>query len=328
MAELPDKTDRKRLQQIQQSDLTDSRVNQDFVFWLKTKGMNWLLVILLVLCVLMGINVYRDRAQRARDKAWADLSNATLPVALIDVATTGKGVDAVECVALVRAADQYLNSVQTGTRFDREPDATDYRLTPESREEFLGEADRLYTQLGTAAGASNAESPRAGFALASLFGRAAVAESRGQIDAAKALLDEAAALAGTRYQAIATLANQRRESLSLLASAPYLPSRASLPAAPAGLPAAPIVDDQFIRDLLTAPGEAPATPNVNPALTTSPSAPTARPQAPPPSVPPATVPPPAAAPPTLPPTAPPTAPPAAPPVTPPPTDGTTPPKNG
>ena len=34
-----------RLKEVQTTDLTDSRVNHDFIDWLKTKGMNWLLLI-------------------------------------------------------------------------------------------------------------------------------------------------------------------------------------------------------------------------------------------------------------------------------------------
>ena len=35
----------KRLNQIQTGTLTESRLNDDFVYWLKTKGLNYLLVV-------------------------------------------------------------------------------------------------------------------------------------------------------------------------------------------------------------------------------------------------------------------------------------------
>ena len=44
--------DRERLQQVQQSDLSESRVNEDFILWLKNSG-PWYL-----LAVLVGIAVY------------------------------------------------------------------------------------------------------------------------------------------------------------------------------------------------------------------------------------------------------------------------------
>src|SRR5262245_25193708 len=118
-----EKTDRRRLQEIQQQDLTESRLNQEFVDWLKTKGMNWLLVVLLGLCAYMGWNWWRDRQVKAREAAWASFSSATLPAALEEVAATHQGVDSVDALALVVAADRYLGSVQSGVRFDRDAGA-------------------------------------------------------------------------------------------------------------------------------------------------------------------------------------------------------------
>ena len=46
--------DKKRLAQVQTQDLTESRVNDDFVFWLKKNGSNYLLVVLLVAVGIMG----------------------------------------------------------------------------------------------------------------------------------------------------------------------------------------------------------------------------------------------------------------------------------
>ena len=42
--------DRNRLKEIHQSDLTESRLNEDFVTWLKTSGPTYLLIILVALC--------------------------------------------------------------------------------------------------------------------------------------------------------------------------------------------------------------------------------------------------------------------------------------
>ena len=48
-----------RLKQVQTTDLTDSRLNHEFVAWLKTSGMNYLLMLLLVACVAVGVRYLR-----------------------------------------------------------------------------------------------------------------------------------------------------------------------------------------------------------------------------------------------------------------------------
>ena len=68
-----------RLKEVQTTDLTDSRVNRDFVDWLKTKGMNYLLLALLALCAFFAWEWYQQQSVLARDQAWADLTNATSP---------------------------------------------------------------------------------------------------------------------------------------------------------------------------------------------------------------------------------------------------------
>ena len=43
-----------RLKQVQTTDLTDSRLNHEFVAWLKTSGMNYLLMLLLIACAFLS----------------------------------------------------------------------------------------------------------------------------------------------------------------------------------------------------------------------------------------------------------------------------------
>ena len=61
-----------RLKEVQTTDLTDSRVNHDFIDWLKTKGMNWLLLILLVACGFLAVDWYQRKQVEAKDQAWAE----------------------------------------------------------------------------------------------------------------------------------------------------------------------------------------------------------------------------------------------------------------
>src|SRR5690606_19888710 len=112
-----------------------SRINQDFMEWLKTKGMNWALLILVALCALMGWNLWKERQAMRRNTAWVDLASASIPASLQDVAARFSEIDAVAPLALLGSADRYLVSIQTGQRFDREPSAEDYLVTPELRTE-------------------------------------------------------------------------------------------------------------------------------------------------------------------------------------------------
>ena len=55
-----------RLKQVQTTDLTDSRLNHEFVAWLKTSGMNYLLMLLLVACAFLAWDWWnRSRMKRA-----------------------------------------------------------------------------------------------------------------------------------------------------------------------------------------------------------------------------------------------------------------------
>lgn len=217
--------DRKRLGSVQQTDITESRINDDFVYWLKTSGPNWLLAVLVVAALMMGWNWWKGRAAQARDIAWAELNAADIPATLKDIALKHADVDSVPMYALLNAGDRYLQSVLTGTRFDREPSASDAQLTPEVRAEWLTEADTLYSDVITAAKADPTGGLR-GFEVSGWFGKAAVAESRGDIASAKSALEGAMKSAGDQYPWLVKIAQARLDSLTSISS-PY-----PIPAAP------------------------------------------------------------------------------------------------
>ncbi len=210
---------------MQQTDLTEGRINDDFLFWLKTSGPNLLLAVLIVACVVMGWNWWKNRSAQARDLAWAELDAADIPSALKDVAVKHAGVNAVASFALLNAGDRYLQSVVTGQRFDREATAPDAQLTPELRLEWLNDADALYADVIKNAHASSGSTGRS-FEISALFGRAAVAESKGDVAAAKLNLEEAQKIAGTSYPWLAGQAKARIDTLGIISS-PY-----PIPAAP------------------------------------------------------------------------------------------------
>jgi hypothetical protein len=97
--------------------------------------------------------------------------------------------------------------------------------------------------------------------LQTLFGRAAVAECRGDLDSSRKYLAEAETLAGTDWEPIAKLAKTRIDGLVALATPVALPRNADLPAPPAAAPATPAAtgDDLFQNILQEQQKQDPAT---------------------------------------------------------------------
>lgn len=219
----------RRLKNVQQADLTESRVNDDFVHWLRTWGQNLLLGVLIVAALAMGYFWWSQRKERERDDAWAELGGATLPAALEEVAAKHEGKDAVAHFAELQAADRYLTAVLSNQRFDRDAGAADAAITPELRSEWLKEADRLYAKV--ASRVSSGRGPaEMGFLFGALFGRAAVAEDLGDLKAAEGFLKEIESkAAGTDFASAGELAAKRLASLQSLATPVTLPSRPAPP---------------------------------------------------------------------------------------------------
>jgi hypothetical protein len=198
------------------------------VDWLKTKGMNWLLVILLAACGYLAIDWYRNKQLAARDQAWAELAAATSPAAFRGVADAHGDTDAVAEMATLQAADLLLNSIRTGLKPGFTESDEGAALTAEERTSQLAEADALYAK------AASRAATRPGFAgkpirLSALFGRAAIAEADGRLDDARTHLKAAAELAAPEYEALAAQAEARIDDLDLVLAASTLPSEASLP---------------------------------------------------------------------------------------------------
>jgi hypothetical protein len=253
-----------RLANIRGTDLTESRVNEEFLTWLRTKGLNWLLLILVMILAWMGWDLWQQRAAERRDAAWLDLGEATLPVSLDEVAARHAGIDSVAVLAQISAGDRYLSSVQSGLRFDREPDQPDYRLTPEDRESFLASAETAYRSAADRLGDPAAVGMRSPLLIAALVGRAAVAESRGDLEATAALLEEASRIAGERYPIVNRWATQRIEELPKLAAALPIPPAASLPQRAPLQPLAPMIVEDLLQDLAAPPPPPPAEPSAAP----------------------------------------------------------------
>ncbi|MDZ4753579.1 MAG: hypothetical protein SGJ11_03680 [Phycisphaerae bacterium] len=253
---MADVTDKKRLRQVQQQDLTESRLNDDFVFWLKTKGMNWLLGFLVIACAYSFWNFYKQRKTTERDVAWSELSSAALPESFAEVAKKHESIDSVALVAWLAAADSHLRDLQTGLdstavlvpNLDGTP-APPQPLSDDGRKLAQDAADSYYQKILDAAASRSGEVAMKPIILSALFGRAAVAESRGAMDVAKQMLEQAVATAGDAFPTFAKEASARLESLSLVAGASALPTRASLPVREVAAPLAPDLTNELLRSL-------------------------------------------------------------------------------
>jgi len=292
----------KRLNQIQTGTLTESRMNEDFVFWMKTTGLNIVLIILLVGCGYMGWHWWQRNQSQTRAAAWRQLDRATTPQDLAVVVTDSGTIDSIGLLARIRAGDTYLDSLMTGFRFDREPGAEDAKITAELRTEWLDNADQLFLEVAQELSGTTTPQSLEPMAFHALMGRAAIAESRGDGTAAKRFLDEAAARVATNFPALAEVAKKRGEGIEVIALGAELPPLSSLPTGSAGslFPNSPANFPNIPGMRITPSGTAPPSgapmlpfpPPVNdpsaPPLTPVPSAPpAATPPAPVPSVPPA-----------------------------------------
>ena len=247
-----------RLKDIQHGTLTESRLNSDFLFWLKTKGPNYLLLAMLVLCGFMGFNWWENRMALARDGAWNEFLSAQTPQALIEVANKHTDTDAISQLATINAADAYMQSIQMNKRFDREAGATDAAMTPELRAEYLAEADRLYAKIVSEG--SQSAGPRSLLTVAALFGRASVAETKNDPTQAALFLTQAQELAAKTYPQLAKVAQHRKETLPQLANVRAMPSRPVDPAAAASTSAS--TENLLMPTNMNAPAapQAPVTP--------------------------------------------------------------------
>lgn len=252
-----DQNDRKRLQQVQQTDLTESRINEDFLHWLKTSGPSWLLAILVVVCGYLVWNRWQIHRAGKVDAAWRQLAEVRdgLPASLEEVANdpATAGVGSVQQLARLEAADQLLRAVQLGRALESAEAAV--ALTDEERTRYLDRADKLYAQVVEAASGNPGTPGIALQAISALFGRAAVHESRGQLDQAAGFYNTAAVKANDPFPALADEARSRAASVAGLASVVKLPEGPAfmMPGMPGASSRTPVTMDDTLRSLLNAP---------------------------------------------------------------------------
>lgn len=221
--------DRERLKDIQTADLSESNVNEDFVLWLKTKGPTYLLMFMVVIAGYMFYLRYQQGNTAHRAEAWLayiDASASGLPASHEDVAQTYSDVDALHTLGLLSAADGYMRSVIIGQTLGSTENITTI-LSTEDRSFYLQKADGLYSL--AIANDDNSEELTI-LAVSGLNGRAAVAESMGNIDAARGYYESVIVRSQSQYPSLASQAQKRIDSLDILAEAVVLPTDAEVTA--------------------------------------------------------------------------------------------------
>ena len=231
MAKKSDK-DTDRLAQVEQSDLGESRVNEEFVDWLKKWGNSILLAILLVALLGVGWNWWQRKIDTDRDTAWTNLSSAQLPASLEEVAAESKDIDSVSSLALIGAADQYLTSIQNNTPIGGTLEGETPGLDEATRAEYLKNANDLYARAIASVGDPGKNFSKKILTCSALFGQAAVAESQGDIESARATLQKIVETANPDYPDLAEQATFRISTLEPLVNRIVLPNAADLPTPP------------------------------------------------------------------------------------------------
>lgn len=209
--------DRNRLKEIHQSDLTESRLNEDFVTWLKTSGPTYLLIILVALCSYVLWIRWQEQKQNYVYEAWQAYQESLasgLPSSLEDVAMQYDDVGAIPHLSRMFAATILLSAVNTNTPLSADGTQTT-TLTDEERTQYLDRADKLYQ---TIIESDDHDLPLTLLVVNAHNGRAAIAESRGDTEQARAYLTAAAERVEPYYPKLAEQARGRIETADLVAT--------------------------------------------------------------------------------------------------------------
>ena len=215
--------DRERLKDVQTSDLKESRVNEDFVGFLKKQGPLIALVILAPIAILLFIYNQRDAKAAKYDEAYSMLANSSLPEAFTEVASKYPDVGTVAIQAYIRSGQAYLNAIRVNASLTEvaasqqqggEPLGADTSLSDDERTAYLNGADDAFSRALAAIAEDEGGTPDPSYSLlavSALSGRAAVADARGNADEAKSLYLEAAARAGDGFPHLRARSGTARE---------------------------------------------------------------------------------------------------------------------
>lgn len=242
--------DERQAQIRERAGLEESKLNEDFIEFLRKYGFLILLLVALVGGATTAKRWYGEYKERKVNAAFADYESARAggdasPEVLKQVAQDHEDVRSVAMLAEMDAADAYLRGVRKGLKAgakltaEGQVENPDDLMSAADRESYLTKAAEMYQSVVNRTGN---ESGYMVTKVGALFGLAAVAESRGDYEKAKAYYTDIAKLVdGTSFAPQGAIAQSRIELLPSLAGLPKLVARADLQDLPAEpTPLAPI----------------------------------------------------------------------------------------
>ncbi|RMH26102.1 MAG: hypothetical protein D6693_07855, partial [Planctomycetota bacterium] len=246
--------DRRHGEIVEGAGLEESKINTDFVDWLKRWGTPILFAVLALAVAYRGWTYWQEHQTRQLDSAYLDLTaavQAANPDAIVQVAEDWSGQTAISSQARLAAADLYLLAYSRNLRPGGTPGAAEDIPTPQEREGYLAQAERLYRRVADdTEGVASRIVPH----LRALSGLASVQASRGQFDEAAGILRAAATLADeASFPALAQALRDRADRLEAGLPPITFPKADELPAPPAPEPAD---SGEFLtpEELLNQPG--------------------------------------------------------------------------
>lgn len=264
----------------EQAGLTESRLNEDFIEFLRKFSTPMLLIVAVAAGGFFAFKKYEERRDKNRDAAFSELASATQgtdlsPDALVAVADKYSDVASVSRYSIIQAANAHLRSATRGLKpgvdvtADGSLASPEDALTPEERDAELASAKSLFDRVI----AASPDRDHAVFRLNAMFGLACIAECKSDFAQARQLYEQAESQSrAAGFDDQANLAKARLESLAALEKMPPLISRSELPPAPVPpMPALPPMPSTDISG--PQPSAAPAAP--------APAVPPAAPQTPP-----------------------------------------------
>lgn len=216
--------DRDRLKDIQTADLAESNVNEDFILWLKTKGPNYLLIAMVLIAGYLFLVRHQQNKATHHAEAWIaylEASASGLPASHEDVATAYSDIDAIEGLGYISAADAYLKSIILNKTVGNAQNTIETILNNEDRIFYLNKAETLYQK---AIDIDNQTAETTLLVISGLNGRAAIAETRGDVKEAQNFYEQVIARVGNQYPALANQAQLRINTLNSIEKPIVLPT--------------------------------------------------------------------------------------------------------
>jgi len=232
--------------------LEDSRVNQEFVDFIKKWSSPVLIVLACASLAWAGFQHLERKKTEKLNTAFAQLDETTQggnpsPSSLKTVAEEYKGVGSVSAIALLATTDIYINAFVSGIDPSGETDTLTGQpamLDEAQRKVYLEEAGKTANEVL----ALTRDVPgKELLAMQAMSRLASINEGKRDFDGAKTMYERlAAAAASAQFPSIANMANTRIANLDSLKDLPALPSDADLVSLP-GEGDLPITDQQIQR---------------------------------------------------------------------------------